>query len=140
MNGLAHHLLPFPIPKRGFEMATVTTTAVDRVKTVTVQEQEYLLKLDEMQAGYLYDLLYRFVSGDVAGIVFAPIAKALRHAGINTLKYRAKNENKELTKSESDANGRWGFYGYVANAPFLVFRSDEAKKAAEERLLTASAL
>lgn len=108
-------------------VATVTATTVERTRTVAVKEKEFTLVLGQVQAGYLYDLLARHVTGEVATAIFSPLARKLRDAGVDSYTYAAKNASKVQTAKEAQENAAWGFYGYEASVPTLNFKSAGAK-------------
>lgn len=111
-------------------VATVTATTVERTRAVAVKEKEFTVKLSEITAGYLYDLLSRHVSGEVAVAIFAPLARKLRDAGVDPYTQQAKNNAKQQTATEATSNAAWGFYGYETATAKLDFRNEAAKTAA----------
>lgn len=69
--------------------ATAETVTVEKLQLVKTEEKQFLLRLSEQQAGYLIDLLWAHVGGDVAAYVLVPLGYALKDAGAERI--RAKN-------------------------------------------------
>lgn len=83
-----------------------------------VPEPTFQVELSSREAGYLFDLLYRHISGDISRALWS-LGSQLEQAGADLPKYRADNVNED-TASSTDG----GEYRYENRHAVLNYRKD----------------